>query len=1283
MDSKKLKITDSSMPDRISDLPSNIIECILDLLPIRDAVATSILSKEWRHKWTRIPNLVFDNEFVEHIIGYRSERDTTTPFEFSKIISKILVLHVGPIHKFFLRIPHFCNDSHLDLVSWMHFISRKEVKELTIEDRYAEIKLPSYIFNCSELQSLTVYVNGLDLHPPQGFGGFCNLRHLSLWGLLEGTQISNLVSKCPLLERLAITHVADGDTLVIDAPRLISLCAHCSLATILKLKNVHSLTTISLLFRPLGTMKFCQLFDIFGSLSKVGSVTLCNLRTINDIPRYAPTSLPTTLHNLRHLTLLRSNISSPQCIRFILCILKSSPNLQKLYLEIHPSAYTTDEAALQILDMPIKEPHTLNNLLTVKIKGILGNKVEIMFIKLILSSTPVLETMYLTGEFMVEEAEITFMSELLKCERRSPQAQATNMGSKQIKTTDFSLTDRISDLPNYIIECILDRLPIRDAVATSLLSKEWRHKWTRIPNLVFDNKFINNIVGYRSQREPTIPFIIGKILLLHVGPIHKFSLCIPSSVCNDLKLDLVSWMHSISRKEVKELTIQARAEIKLPSYIFNCSKLRSLIIVVPRLDLHPPQDFGGFCNLRVLGLLGVLDGTQISNLVSKCPLLETLVISVPDGDTLVIDAPRLLSLCCGFPLNTYLKLKNVRRVISISLSLRFGHKFCDLFDIFCSVPNVVNVTLSCLRAINDIPLHAPTSLPTTLHNLRHLTFLTTNISSPQCIQFILCILRSSPNLQKLNLEIHPSSIIRDEAALQFLDMQIKKPQTLNSLIIVKIKRLSGSNAEILFIKLILSCTPVLKTMYLTGNIVKEEEFTLMSELLKCKRLSPQAQRERTRAHKCYRKEITEMDSEQIVIDSSLPDRISDLPNNIINDCILNRIPIHDVVATSILSKGWRHKWRRIPNLVFDEKFKNRVIEARRPRGLDTARVKLVEYSNIIGKILLLHLGPIHKFVLHVPHVWNGLPQDFSSWMLFVSQNEIKELTIQAKNKWKVRLPSYVFQCNELRHLKLELQRLDLHPPQDFRGFCNLLSLDLYGILDGGESEISNLVSKCTLLERLSLNCIARTHPLVIDAPRLLFLHAYCSLNAFLKLKNCQKSRLLLCAPLQNIEAMPQDAPTSFPTTLHNHKSLTLLEIAFSSPQCIYFVLCILKCSPNLQKLNLGILQSETVEDEAALHLLEMETREPQTLTSLLTIKMKGILRSKIGIMFIKMILSSSPVLKTMYLAGFDASSSCMENDILNEAEVTLMSELLKFPRSSCRAQVNYSRYSGDSSIFKA
>ncbi|CAM8901743.1 unnamed protein product [Rhodiola kirilowii] len=422
MDGKKTKI---------SDLPSNIIECILGCLPIRDAVATSVLCKDWRHKCTRIPNLVFDNEFVINLIRFQDKRPLGIPSasmlrhfrtnEYSNIIGKIMLRHIGPIHKFVLYIPPFCNDLHLDLLSWMQFISQKDLKELTIQARSAQIKLPSYIFNCRELQSFEIHVRGLDLHPPLDFVGFCNLRRLDLSGLLNGTQISNLISKCPMLERLSINRVADGHTLVIDATKLLSLRIGCSMGPFLKLRNGHSLVAILLIFGPLGVTKFCELFDIFGSLPNVRDVTLCSLRTINDMPRDVPTRIP-TLHNHRMLTLMDTDISSPQCICFTLCIFKSSPNLQKRNIRIHPSAYILEEAALHFLDTQIRQPQTLNSLVTVKIKGLLGSRVEIMFIKLILSSTPVLETMYLTGN-IVKETEFTFMSELLKCKRRSLEAQ--------------------------------------------------------------------------------------------------------------------------------------------------------------------------------------------------------------------------------------------------------------------------------------------------------------------------------------------------------------------------------------------------------------------------------------------------------------------------------------------------------------------------------------------------------------------------------------------------------------------------------------------------------------------------------------------------------------------------------------------------------------------------------------------------------------------------------------------------------------------------------------------
>ncbi|CAM8951968.1 unnamed protein product [Rhodiola kirilowii] len=114
-------------------------------------------------------------------------------------------------------------------------------------------------------------------------------------------------------------------------------------------------------------------------------------------------------------------------------------------------------------------------------------------------------------------------------------------------------------------------------------------------------------------------------------------------------------------------------------------------------------------------------------------------------------------------------------------------------------------------------------------------------------------------------------------------------------------------------------------------------------------------------------------------------------------------------------------------------------------------------------------------------------------------------------------------------------------------------------------------------------------------------------------------------PVHTIMGMPEDAVTSLPTTFLNLNSLTSLEIALHSQQCIFLILRILKSSLNLRELNFGIRQSATSEeDKAALHFHDMQTQNPRTLNNLLTIKMKGLLGSKVEIMFIQLILSCSP-----------------------------------------------------------
>ncbi|MFS7949310.1 putative F-box domain, leucine-rich repeat domain superfamily, F-box-like domain superfamily [Helianthus anomalus] len=49
-------------------MPDNVVTNILDRLPLQDAVRTSILSRNWRFKWTTISQIVFDKNFFEYLL---------------------------------------------------------------------------------------------------------------------------------------------------------------------------------------------------------------------------------------------------------------------------------------------------------------------------------------------------------------------------------------------------------------------------------------------------------------------------------------------------------------------------------------------------------------------------------------------------------------------------------------------------------------------------------------------------------------------------------------------------------------------------------------------------------------------------------------------------------------------------------------------------------------------------------------------------------------------------------------------------------------------------------------------------------------------------------------------------------------------------------------------------------------------------------------------------------------------------------------------------------------
>lgn len=118
MDTKRLKIdgeeeenreAETVFEDRMSDLPDSIIHLILAYPPTVVALRMSILSKWWRHMWTSIPMLDFnDSREGRYFRGPDCERNNERKKFFKFVDECLRHLYAGKtITKFKLEINGF------------------------------------------------------------------------------------------------------------------------------------------------------------------------------------------------------------------------------------------------------------------------------------------------------------------------------------------------------------------------------------------------------------------------------------------------------------------------------------------------------------------------------------------------------------------------------------------------------------------------------------------------------------------------------------------------------------------------------------------------------------------------------------------------------------------------------------------------------------------------------------------------------------------------------------------------------------------------------------------------------------------------------------------------------------------------------------------------------------------------------------------------------------------------------------------------------------------------
>ncbi|RYR40693.1 hypothetical protein Ahy_A09g046434 [Arachis hypogaea] len=183
--------------DMISTIPDSLLCYILSFLPTRDSVATSILSRRWRHLWKELQVLDLD------------DGPFCTPERSAEEMDECFIAFINAalsrfphIKKFRLSCEVLCED---DFRSYINDVTGPYLQELFVSQMYSleNYGVPCGIFTCPSLVSLClkgyIFIEDEDLqsvHLP-------SLKNLELD--VKYVNADKILGCCPVLETLKLT----------------------------------------------------------------------------------------------------------------------------------------------------------------------------------------------------------------------------------------------------------------------------------------------------------------------------------------------------------------------------------------------------------------------------------------------------------------------------------------------------------------------------------------------------------------------------------------------------------------------------------------------------------------------------------------------------------------------------------------------------------------------------------------------------------------------------------------------------------------------------------------------------------------------------------------------------------------------------------------------------------------------------------------------------------------------------------------------------------------------
>ncbi|CAI9099976.1 OLC1v1036880C1 [Oldenlandia corymbosa var. corymbosa] len=211
--------------DRISELPDEILTCILSFLKLKEAGRTSVLSKRWKHAWTYVPDLDFDTFTIECYCDkiFRSKRFVRLPARGSKEIkrlkrerckfvnwvNKVVDSHQTMRLNKFRIYNHFDDSFREDMNKWLQYAFNRGVERLEVDlwklglhpsSSCGSYVFPSTIVTQRSWSSLKVLV-------------FNNVN-------VSGSDLESFLHNCKFIESLVVRESCGLKTLEVFGPQL-------------------------------------------------------------------------------------------------------------------------------------------------------------------------------------------------------------------------------------------------------------------------------------------------------------------------------------------------------------------------------------------------------------------------------------------------------------------------------------------------------------------------------------------------------------------------------------------------------------------------------------------------------------------------------------------------------------------------------------------------------------------------------------------------------------------------------------------------------------------------------------------------------------------------------------------------------------------------------------------------------------------------------------------------------------------------------------------------------